>query len=61
VEALCNIDSEKRLEAMKSEIDFMYTNQVWTLVDPPKKKNSLDVNRFLRERLTWMIIYKYTK
>jgi hypothetical protein len=28
VEALCNIDSEKRLEAMKSEIDFMYTNQV---------------------------------
>jgi hypothetical protein len=28
VEAICNIDSEKRLEAMKSEIDFLYTNQV---------------------------------
>ena len=35
-EAISNIDSEKWLEAMKSEIDSMHSNQVWTLVDPPE-------------------------
>ena len=33
-EAISDIDSEKWLEAMKSEIDSMYSNQVWILVDP---------------------------
>lgn len=28
VEAICNIDYEKWLKAMKSKIDYMYTNQV---------------------------------
>ena len=28
---------EKWLEAMRSEIESMYTNQVWTLVDPHKR------------------------
>ena len=35
-EAMLDIDSKKWLEAMKSEIDSMHSNQVWTLVDPPK-------------------------
>ncbi|KAL0411001.1 UNVERIFIED_CONTAM: hypothetical protein Slati_3689800 [Sesamum latifolium] len=35
-EAMSNIDSNKWLEAMKSEMDSMGSNQVWTLVDPPK-------------------------
>ena len=35
-EAISDIDSEKWLEAMKSEIDSMHSNQVWTLVDPPE-------------------------
>ncbi|KAL0401962.1 UNVERIFIED_CONTAM: Retrovirus-related Pol polyprotein from transposon RE2 [Sesamum latifolium] len=35
-EAISNIDSDKWLEAMKSEMDSMGSNQVWTLVDPPK-------------------------
>ncbi|KAL0448605.1 UNVERIFIED_CONTAM: Retrovirus-related Pol polyprotein from transposon RE2 [Sesamum latifolium] len=35
-EAMSNIDSEKWLEAMKSKMDSMGSNQVWTLVDPPK-------------------------
>ncbi|KAL0394343.1 UNVERIFIED_CONTAM: Retrovirus-related Pol polyprotein from transposon RE2, partial [Sesamum latifolium] len=35
-EAMSDIDSDKRLEAIKSETDSMGTNQVWTLVDPPK-------------------------
>ncbi|WRX11052.1 Reverse transcriptase [Theobroma cacao] len=33
-EAMLDIDYEKWLEAMKSEMDAMDTNQVWTLVDP---------------------------
>ncbi|KAK2372365.1 secreted RxLR effector protein [Trifolium repens] len=34
-EAITGPESEKWLEAMKSEIDSMYTNQVWNLVGPP--------------------------
>ena len=35
-EAISSPDSEKWLEAMRFEIESMYTNQVWTLVDPPQ-------------------------
>ncbi|KAK9024865.1 hypothetical protein V6N11_064771 [Hibiscus sabdariffa] len=35
-EAVASPDSEKWLEAMRSEMDFMSENQVWTLVEPPK-------------------------
>ncbi|KAL0284754.1 UNVERIFIED_CONTAM: hypothetical protein Sangu_2811500 [Sesamum angustifolium] len=35
-EAMSDIDSGKWLEAMKSEMDSMSSNQVWTLVDQPK-------------------------
>ena len=35
-EAMMGPDSAKWLEAMKSEIDSMYENQVWNLVDPPE-------------------------
>ncbi|KAL2251601.1 UNVERIFIED_CONTAM: hypothetical protein Sindi_2282400 [Sesamum indicum] len=43
-EAISNIDSNKRLEAMRSEMDLMGSNQVWKLVDPPKGVKSLGVN-----------------
>ncbi|KAL0440278.1 UNVERIFIED_CONTAM: Retrovirus-related Pol polyprotein from transposon TNT 1-94 [Sesamum latifolium] len=33
---MSDIDLDKWLEAMKSEMDSMGSNQVWTLVDPPK-------------------------
>ena len=33
-EAKNSPDSEKWLEAMKSEMQSMYDNQVWTLIDP---------------------------
>ncbi|KAM1772047.1 hypothetical protein ACFX11_046791 [Malus domestica] len=36
IEAMSNIDSKRWQEAMKSEMDSMYQNQVWTLVDPPE-------------------------
>ena len=35
-EAISDIDSEKWLDAMKSEIDSMHSNQVQTLVNPPE-------------------------
>ena len=35
-EAISDINFKKWLEAMKSEIDSMHSNQVWTLVDPPE-------------------------
>ncbi|KAK4386119.1 Retrovirus-related Pol polyprotein from transposon RE2 [Sesamum angolense] len=35
-EAMSDIDSGKWLEAMKSEMDSISSNQVWTLVDRPK-------------------------
>ncbi|KAL0284899.1 UNVERIFIED_CONTAM: Retrovirus-related Pol polyprotein from transposon RE2 [Sesamum radiatum] len=35
-EAMSDIDLDKWLEAMKFEMDSMGSNQVWTLVDPPK-------------------------
>ena len=31
--AMLDIDSEKWMKAMKSEIDSIHSNQVWTLVD----------------------------
>ena len=34
-EAMMSLDSDKWLEAMKSEIASMYENKVWTLVDLP--------------------------
>ena len=34
-EVLLDKDSEKWLQAMNSEMDSMYENEVWTLVDPP--------------------------
>ena len=49
-EAISDIDSEKWLEAMRSEIDSMHSNQVWTLVDPLKVLYLLGVNGSSRER-----------
>ncbi|KAL0448776.1 UNVERIFIED_CONTAM: hypothetical protein Slati_1434000 [Sesamum latifolium] len=43
-EAMSDIDSDKWLEAMKSEMDSMGSNQVWTLVDPPKGARPVGVN-----------------
>ena len=31
-----SLDSEKWLQVMKSEMQSMYNNQVWNLVDPPE-------------------------
>ena len=36
MDAIQRSDSEKWLEAMKSEMESMKVNDVWTLVDPPE-------------------------
>ena len=33
---MSDIDFEKQLDTMKSEIDSMHLNQVWILVNPPE-------------------------
>ena len=35
-EAIFDIDSDKWFEVMRSEMDAMHVNQVWTLVEPPE-------------------------
>jgi hypothetical protein len=39
--AIIGPDSEKWLEAMKSEMDSRYKNQVWTLVEAPEGINPI--------------------
>ena len=36
-DAMNSSDTERWLEAMKSELESMYANQVWTLVNPPEE------------------------
>ena len=55
-EAISSSDFDRWLEAMKSEMQSMYDNKVWTLIDPPnglktigckwvfKKKTDMDGN-----------------
>ena len=41
-EAMMSPDSVKRLEAMKSEIGSMYEKKVWTLVDLPVDRQTIE-------------------
>jgi hypothetical protein len=65
-EAMEGPESKKWLEAMKSEIRSMYDNQVWTLVDIPsdrktvenewifKKKTDVDGNVTINK--AWLVV-----
>ena len=50
-EAMEGPESEKWLEAMKSEIDSMYTNKVWTLVDIPEDRKAIE-NKWIFKKKT---------
>ena len=50
-EAMMNPDSDKWLEAMKSEIGSMYENKVWTLVDFPDDWHAIE-NKWIFKRKT---------
>ena len=48
-EAMMILDSDKWLEAMKSEIGSMYENKVWTLVDLPDDRQTIE-NKWIFKR-----------
>ena len=48
-EAMMSPDSNKWLEAMKSEMESMYENQVWTLVDLPHDQKAVE-NKWILKR-----------
>ena len=50
-EAMTSADSEKWLEAMKSEIGSTYENKVWNLVDFPDDQQAIE-NKWIFKRKT---------
>ena len=55
-EAIVGPNSDKWLEAMKSEIGSMYQNKAWTLVDLPDDWQAIEINGSLRRRRTWTVM-----
>ena len=49
-------DSDEWLEAMKSEIESMYQNKAWTLVNLPDDRQAIEINGSLRRRRTWTVM-----
>ena len=49
-EYLNSSESDKWLIAMKSEMDSMYENQVWTLVDPPEGIKPIGCNWLFKKK-----------
>ncbi|KAL0391597.1 UNVERIFIED_CONTAM: hypothetical protein Slati_4523900 [Sesamum latifolium] len=52
--AMSDIDTEKSREAMKSKMDSMSSNQIWTLVDGPKGVKPVGVSQSINVRLVLM-------
>ena len=50
-EAMAGPDSNKWLEAMKSEIGSMYENEVWTLTDLPADRQAIE-NKWIFKKKT---------
>ena len=50
-EAMMSPDSDRWLEAMNSEIESMYENKVWTLVDMPDDRQAIE-NKWIFKRKT---------
>ena len=50
-EAMAGPDSNKWLEAMKSEIESMYENKVWTLTDLPDDRRAIE-NKWIFKKKT---------
>ena len=60
-EAMVGPNSDKWLEAMKSEIGSMYQNKAWTLVDLPDDRQAIEINGSLRRRPTPTVMLLFTK
>jgi hypothetical protein len=50
-EAMMSPDSDKWLEAMKSEIGSMYENKVWTLVDLPDDRQAIENKWIFKKKI----------
>src|SRR6266516_3107666 len=50
-EAMMSLNSDRWLEAMKSEIGSMYENKVWTLVDLPDDRRAIE-NKWIFKKKT---------
>ena len=50
-EAVMSRDSDKWLGAMKSKMDSMYSNQVWTLVDLPERVNPIGYKWVFKKKI----------
>jgi hypothetical protein len=50
-EAMMSPNSDKWLEAMKSEIGSMYENQVWTLVDLPDDRQAIENKWIFKKKI----------
>ena len=60
-ESLNSSDSDQWLNAMKSEMNSMYTNQVWTLVDPLEEIKPIGCKWIFKKKTDMegnVIIYK---
>ena len=55
-EAMVGPYSDEWLEAMKSEIESMYQNKAWTLVNLPDDRQAIEINGSLRRRRTWTVM-----
>src|SRR3954464_3130209 len=55
-EAMMRPDSEKWLEAMKSELGSMSENQVWTLVDPPSDRKAVECKWIFKKKTARMVM-----
>ena len=51
-EAMVSPDSVKWLEAMKSEMRSMYENKVWTLVDLPDDRQTIE-KKWIPSQISW--------
>ena len=50
-EATMSLDSDKWLEAMKSQIGSMYENEVWTLVDLPDDQQAIENKWIFKKKI----------
>ena len=49
-EAMMSPDSDKWLEAMKSEMGSMYENKVWTLIDLPNDRRAIEIKWIFKRK-----------
>ena len=49
-EAMVGPNSDKWLEAMKSEIVSIYQNKAWTLMDLPDDRQSIEINGSFKKK-----------